>query len=163
FVGGKSFGIDLGTIYHLRSHWNIGLSIADFYGSEIEYKKLDLVSLESSEICYTAQIKPKLNFGVAYINGKFVFAFDLTDLINPDKPFNFNKTAFEKLHIGAEYKFGPFVIRGGFNSGYPTIGGGITVFNVFHLEYAFYGEEKGTSYTDKKPVWFHKIIFSCKF
>ncbi|MCA6079494.1 MAG: conjugal transfer protein TraF [Endomicrobium sp.] len=162
FVGGKSFGIDLGTIYHLNSHWNFGLSIADFYGSEIEYKKFNLASYRSSEICYTAKVNPKLNFGAAYINGKFVFAFDLTDLMNPD----FGEVTIKNLlriggHVGAEYKFGIFVIRGGLNFGYPTIGGGI-VSDVIRLEYAFYGEEKG-NYACRKPAWFHRIALSFRF
>jgi hypothetical protein len=39
-IVGKSFEIDLRTIYHLGSCWNFVLSMSDTYNSRVEYKKL---------------------------------------------------------------------------------------------------------------------------
>ncbi|OEG71665.1 hypothetical protein ATZ36_13560 [Candidatus Endomicrobiellum trichonymphae] len=154
-------------MYHLGSCWNFGLSMSDIYNSGIEYKKLDLVSLKFLENYSEAKIDPKLNFGVAYYPEKFyywfgkywelddriVFAFDLTDLMNPAEPFV--NTALKRSHIGAECKFGPFVVRADINSGYPTLGGGL-ISDIINIEYAFYGEERGV-YTNQETVWFHRI------
>ena len=87
---------------------------------------------------------------------RLALAFDLTNLANS----NSSETLIKKTHIGIEYKYNPFVIRAGYNSGYPTIGGGI-VTSIIQLEYAFYGEEKGV-YARQYPVWFHRISFSVK-
>jgi hypothetical protein len=168
---GKSFGIDVGAIYHLNPSLNFGINVADIYN--YYYHKV----VEPSESNYAAKIAPELNIGVSYYPEKFYYwpdkylhtndrlalAFDLTDLTNTDLT-NFDKPFFEtllkKTHIGAEYKYDPFVIRAGFNSGYPTIGCAIGT-NVFQLEYAFYGQERGTQ-AGRDPEWFHRIKFSIK-
>jgi hypothetical protein len=170
---GTSFGIDFGAIYHLNSHWNFGLMIADVYNSGIEYKNLGRNSNKTDSASgYNARINPEFNLGVAYYpeklyywsgkylktNDRLALAFDLTDLANSNETFI--ETPFKKTHIGAEYKYNLFVIRAGYNSGYPTIGGGI-VTNAIQLEYAFYGEEKRL-YAGQYPAWFHRILFSVK-
>jgi hypothetical protein len=172
--GGTSFGIDVGAIYHLNPSLNFGINIADIYNSKIDYKVLKSFGSSKSPLKsnYTAKINPELNIGVSYYPEKFYYwpdkylhtndrlalAFDLTDLTNFDKPFF--ETFPKKIHIGAEYKYDPFVIRAGFNSGYPTIGCAIGT-NRFQLEYAFYGQERGTQ-AGRDPEWFHRIKFSMK-
>ncbi|MCA6070996.1 MAG: hypothetical protein LE168_01185 [Endomicrobium sp.] len=173
FLHGPSFGIDFGAIYHLNSRCNFGLMIADIYNSGIEYKNFCCNSNKPDAASeYNARINPEFNLGVAYYPEKFYYwpgkylktndrlalAFDLTDLANSNETFI--KTPFKKTHIGAEYKYNLFVIRAGYNSGYPTIGGGI-VTNAIQLEYAFYGEEKGL-YPGQDPAWFHRVLFSVK-
>jgi hypothetical protein len=177
---GQSFGIDLGAIYHLNSVLNFGLNVTDIYNSEIAYEPVDD---ELDEDCkehlhtsgYTAKINPKLNIGISCYplktNDSLVFAFDLTDLTNSDESYfktslkkeldidtEHKYNPLKKFHIGAEYKYNPFVIRAGFNSGYPTIGGGIIV-NAAQLEYAFYGEEREMR---DECEWFHRVLFSIK-
>jgi hypothetical protein len=179
-LDGTSFGIDFGAIYHLNPSLNFGINIADIYNSEINYKASKLLNLfelseffEPSPISnYTAQIKSECNIGVSYYpekiyywpgkywdtNNRLVFAFDLTDIANFDKPFS--KMLPKKIHIGAEYKYDPFVIRADFNSGYPTIGCAIGT-NVVQFEYAFYGQEQGIQ-AGQSPEWFHRIKLSIK-
>ncbi|MDR3275284.1 MAG: conjugal transfer protein TraF [Endomicrobium sp.] len=171
---GTSFGIDFGAIYHLNSRWKFGLNVSDIYNSKIDYKKLNLGSNKASTSTtnngYSSKINPELNLGAAYYpekfyywfgkywttNNKIVFASDLTDLINSDEPFI--ETPFKKFHIGTEYKYDPFVLRIGINSGYPTIGGGLSA-GWINFEYAFYGEERGM-YAGQDPIWFHRILLS---
>jgi hypothetical protein len=172
--GGTSFGIDLGAIYHLNPSLNFGINIVDIYNSGIDYKVLKSFESSKSPLAnnYTAKINRELNIGVSYYPEKFYYwkgkylntnnrlalAFDLTDLTSFDKPFS--GTFPKKIHIGAEYKYDPFVIRAGFNSGYPTIGCGIGT-NAFQLEYAFYGKERGMQ-AGQSPEWMHRVKFSIK-
>jgi hypothetical protein len=170
---GTSFGMDIGAIYHINSCCNIGLNIVDIYNSGIDYKNVGLGAdkYRSAEE-YSVGINPELNLGIAYYpkkiyywpgkflntNNNLVLAFDLTDLANSKETVI--ETPFKKTHFGAEYKYNPFVLRFGFNSGYPTVSCGIGT-NIMQLEYAFYGEERGM-YAGQDPVWFHRILLSVK-
>jgi hypothetical protein len=77
------------------------------------------------------------------------FAFDLTELINPDKPF-VNAALKRRLHIVTEYKLSPLVVRAGVTSGYPALGGGLAP-DIINTECVFYREEK-EAYTNLDPV-----------
>jgi hypothetical protein len=156
---------------------NFGINITDIISSEINYKASKLFNklFKPSVVSdYKAKINPELNIGVSYypekfyywkdkylnINNRLALAFDLTDLTNFANPFF--GTFLKKTHIGAEYKYDPFVIRAGFNSGYPTIGCGIGT-NVIQLEYAFYGQEREVEAQAKRdPEWFHRVKLSIK-
>lgn len=170
---GSGFGLDFGLIYHLNSKWNFGLQLTDAFYTNIKYDEYsnDKYSYRTKD-SYTAGIRPEFNIGTAYVpekfyywpgkylntNNRITFAADIADIGNDDETIT--DSFWKKLHFGMEYKYAPFVIRGGFNSGYPTIGGGIAT-NVVQLEYAFYGEEEGI-YAGQDPSWFHRVLFSVK-
>ncbi|MCL2144985.1 MAG: hypothetical protein FWH43_05810 [Endomicrobia bacterium] len=170
---GSGFGIDFGAIYHLNPNWNIGMQLSDAFYTKIGYGKFtDDDKPHNSKDSYTAGIRPEWNIGAAYFpdriyywpglyfetNKRFTFAADITDLANDDETLT--DSFWKKTHFGAEYKYSPFVVRAGFNSGYPAFGGGI-VTNVVQFEYAFYGEEQGR-YAGQDPSWYHRILFSVK-
>jgi hypothetical protein len=160
----------IGAIYNLGSCWNFGLSMSDIYNYGIEYKKLDLVSLEFLENYSEAKIDSKLNFGVAYYPEKFycwfgkswelyykmVFAFDLMDLVNLDEPFV--STVLKRPYIGAEYKFSPFVARAGINSDYPTLGVGL-ISNTINIKYGALQGRKGNVCRLRSYLVSQNIIF----
>ncbi|GHT65392.1 hypothetical protein AGMMS50222_05050 [Endomicrobiia bacterium] len=187
---GNSFGIDIGTIYHLNPSWNFGLSVTDIYNTGMNYKELDkpyeklfaktLVGIPHNSSrglknCRKEKINPEVNIGASWCPKEFYYwpykywdtddrlalALDLTDLtnlVNHDE--SFFGTFFKNLHMGVEYKYNPFVIRAGYNSGYPTIGFGL-VSNSVQLEYAFYGEKQGVRLSSD-PTYFHRAKFSVK-
>lgn len=187
---GKSFGIDIGTIYHLNPLWNFGLSVTDIYNTGMNYKELDKpygklfaktlvgiphISSHGLKNCRKEKINPEVNIGASWYPKEFYYwpdkyldtddrlalALDLTDLtnlVNHDE--SFFGTFFKNLHMGVEYKYNPFVIRAGYNSGYPTIGFGL-VSNSVQLEYAFYGEEQGVR-LNSDPMYFHRVKLSVK-
>ncbi|MDR1194949.1 MAG: hypothetical protein LBL00_00555, partial [Endomicrobium sp.] len=170
---GSGYGLDFGLIYHLSPEWNFGMQLTDAFYTNIKYDKYeDDKNAIKSRAAYTAGIRPEWNIGAAYFpekiyywpgkyfetNKRFIFAADVTDIANNDETLT--DSFWKKLHFGAEYKFAPFAVRAGFNSGYPSVGAAV-VTNVVQLEYAFYGEEEGR-YAGQDPSWFHRILFSVK-
>jgi hypothetical protein len=170
---GSGYGLEFGLFYHLNSEWNFGMQRTDAFYTNIKYNKYDDDKNPiKSKPEYTAGIRPEWNIGAAYFPEKiyywpgkyfetkkrFIFATDLTDIANGDETLT--DSFWKKLHLGVEYKFAPFAVRAGFNSGYPSIGAAV-VTNVVQLEYAFYGEEEGR-YAGQEPSWFHRILFSVK-
>jgi hypothetical protein len=172
FQSGDGYGLDLGFIYHLNSRWNFGMQLSDAFYTNIKYDEYKDDNPSKSKPAYTAGIRPEWNLGVAYFpdkiyywpgmyfetNKRFTFAADLADIANSDETLT--DSFWKKVHLGAEYKFAPFAVRAGVNSGYPTFGAAVAT-NVVQFEYAFYGEEQGR-YAGQDPSWFHRIMFSVK-
>jgi hypothetical protein len=164
--------MDFGVIYHLNTRWNFGLNVTDIFTTCVKYKNVYKDSQDYGQRL-NGSIKPNLGVGIAYlpekfyywndkylnINNNLMFVFDITDLTGTEEYFI--ESPFKKIHFGAECKLRPFVIRMGFNSGYPTVGFGV-VTKIVNLEYAFYGEEQG-NYAGQKSAWFHRMQFSVKF
>ncbi|MDR1086757.1 MAG: conjugal transfer protein TraF [Endomicrobium sp.] len=172
FLEGTAFGMDFGAIYHLNTCWNFGLNVADIFTTCVKYKNVYKDSRDYGQRL-NESIKLNLGVGLAYFPGKFYYwtdkylntnnnlmlVFDITDLTGTEE--RFIESPFKKIHFGAECKLSPFVIRMGFNSGYPTVGLGV-VTKIVNLEYAFYGEEQG-NYAGQKPSWIHRMQLSVKF
>ncbi|MDR3124737.1 MAG: hypothetical protein LBU10_02520 [Endomicrobium sp.] len=178
FFDATAFGMDFGVIYYLNSRCFFGINATDLYNSQFKYKKSkihfgDEKKLSSTIDTYDPQeINPILNIGCAYIpeklyywpgsyiytNDNITFAFDLTDLNNPNESFSL--TPFKKIHIGTECRLNLFSLRAGLNSGYPSFGAGISL-KAVNLEYAFYGEEKGIL-PGQEPDWVHSFLLSIK-
>jgi hypothetical protein len=171
FLEGKAFGMDFGMIYSLNSRWNFGLDVTDIFTTCVKYKNIYKASTDYGKRVQES-IKPNLGLGVAYrperfyywvgrhfnTNSRLTFVFDITDLTGTEE--SFVESPFKKIHFGTECKLNPFVIRAGFDSGYPTVGFGI-VTNIVNLEYAFYGEEHGR-YAGQNSMWFHRVELSFK-
>ncbi|MDR2616509.1 MAG: conjugal transfer protein TraF, partial [Endomicrobium sp.] len=178
FFDATAFGMDFGVIYYLNSKWHFGINATDLYNSQFKYKKSKICfgdEKKSNSIPDTydpQEINPILNIGCAYIpeklyywpgnyiytNDNITFAFDLTDLNNPNESFSL--TPFKKIHIGTECRLNSFSLRAGLNSGYPSFGVGISL-KAVNLEYAFYGEEKGIL-PGQDPDWMHSFLVSIK-
>ncbi|MDR1474621.1 MAG: conjugal transfer protein TraF [Endomicrobium sp.] len=169
---GTAFGMDFGVIYRLNTRWNFGLNVTDIFTTCVKYKNVYKNSQDYGKRL-NGSIKPNLGVGIAYIPEKFyywpdkylntnnnlMFVFDIIGFTEAEEYFI--ESFFKKIHFGTECKLSPFVIRMGFNSGYPTVGLGI-VTKIVNLEYAFYGEEQG-AYAGQKPAWFHRMQLSVKF
>lgn len=170
---GGGFGIDFGLIYHINTRWNVGVQLADALTTKIKYSDYnDDKHPSRSKDSYTAEIDPELTIGAAYVpekvyywpgksintNNRLTVAADIADMANDDETIT--DSFWKKVHFGAEFRFSPFAVRAGFNSGYPAIGGGIAT-NYLNIEYAFYGEEDGL-YAGQDPQWFHRLLFSVK-
>ncbi|HBU69829.1 MAG TPA: hypothetical protein DEE98_05535 [Elusimicrobia bacterium] len=171
---GNGYGLDLGTLYQPDSRWNVGFSVTDFGGTAINFARIE--STKSGEVkpASVGIIYPRWNIGTAYIPSKFyywpgksintkdrlVLSADIDDIFNTEEPL-FDATFFKKLHLGAEIKWAIFALRGGFNSGYPTMGFGINLY-LLQLDYAFWGDELGR-YAGQIPEWNHQLNISMRF
>lgn len=109
---------------------------------------------------YTSSVPMSLDFGIGWTPdfgswewlADLTLAADFTDTIGFIKD-DLNGTGFwSRVKLGAEFElFKVFEFRAGLNSGYVTVGGGFNLFNVLHLEIAYYTTEFGTS-IGEKPV-----------
>ena len=109
-------------------------------------------------------INTQWNIGTAYIPSKIcywpgksinthdrlIFAADVRDFMNSDTPL-FDATIWKKVHLGAELRWGPLSLRGGYNSGYPTFGFGLRLpYLGARFDYAYWADELGT-YAGQDP------------
>ncbi|HDY88218.1 MAG TPA: hypothetical protein ENH82_08910 [bacterium] len=78
-----------------------------------------------------------IDIGIAkrMASNRLVLLADYIDFFDNNKE-NF----FNKIHMGAQYKYAVFALRAGFNSGYPTIGLGLNS-RVIDIDAAYYIEE----------------------
>jgi hypothetical protein len=171
---GKGFGFDLGTMYQPTDRWNVGLQITDVGGTSL---KFDAVNAEKEgqldRASFTGMIPTQWNVGAAYIPSKIVywpgksintldrlvFAADVRDFASTDERL-FDATFWKKLHMGAEFRYGPVSLRGGFNSGYPSFGAGVRIpYLGLKADYAYWGEELGR-YAGQIPSWNHQVTLA---
>lgn len=169
---GKGVGLDFGTLYQLNEQWNFGLMVADIFGTPIQYDEVTSNNISKPET--TNIINPTVNAGIAWrptnfyfwknkfipLNRHFVFAFDVNDITDEEEKL-IGETFFKKVHMGAEYQTKMLSLRCGFNSGYPTFGGGLRLW-ILNLDYAFYGEELGM-YAGQMPEWNHMVSVAIRF
>ncbi len=171
---GKGFGCDLGTLYQLNPRWNFGLQVTDVGGTKIFYDALNPTDPNQvANAAYTSIIYPQYNFGTAYIpsriyywpghyinsKDRIIFVADVRDLGNQDQTV-FSNYFWYKLHLGAELRWGPLSIRGGFNQGYPTIGLGARIpYLGLKVEYAYWTDELG-QYAGQIPETRHQLSFA---
>lgn len=168
---GKGFGFDLGALYQPTERWNIGLQITDFGGTNLSFEevKSSKAGVEDKK-AFTGMIPVQYNAGTAYVPEKIyywpgryintadriMFALDIRDFASSDEPV-YEATLWKKIHMGAEFRFGPLSLRGGFNSGYPSIGAGVRIpYAGLKLDYAYWADELGR-YAGQIPVWNHQI------
>ena len=70
-------------------------------------------------------------------------AIDVVDVVGLFENLSTN-SFLSRLKVGAELQFFKFLeLRGGLNSGYVSLGAGINLFNVIHLEASYYWNEFG--------------------
>jgi hypothetical protein len=171
---GKGFGLDVGTLYQPNGRWNVGLQITDLGGTTIKYDAIT-ASKEGQldRAAHSNMINSQWNTGVAYIPSKIyywpgksiatkdriIFAGDLRDILNTDDRL-FDATGWKKVHLGAELRWGPLSIRGGFNSGWPTFGGGLRIpYLGLRADYAYWADETGR-FAGQMPEWNHQITIA---
>jgi len=171
---GKGFGLDVGTLYQPNQRWNVGIQVTDVGGTNISY---DAVTADKAgqvdKPAYTNMIDPQWNVGTAYIPSKIcywpgksikthdrlIFAADVRDILNSDTPL-LDATIWKKLHLGAELRWGPLSLRGGYSSGYPTFGFGLRVpYLGARFDYAYWADELGL-YAGQNPEWNHQITLA---
>jgi hypothetical protein len=169
---GSGFGADLGGLYQLNDRWNFGLQITDLNGTNISFPEVTSTKAgEPNRPAYTGSIPSQMNVGTAYVPSKItywidgrsistkdrvIFALDLRDISNSDEPLT-DSTFWKKVHMGVEYRLSTLSLRGGFGSGYPSIGVGVRVpYLGLRLEYAYWGQELGR-YAGQLPEYNHQI------
>ncbi|MBN1824426.1 MAG: hypothetical protein JW803_08915 [Endomicrobiales bacterium] len=171
---GQGFGFDIGTLYQLNSRWNFGLQITDVGGTSLKFDKV--TASEAGQVdkeAFTGMINSEWNVGAAYVPSKITYwpgrhintrdrvilLCDVRDVLSTDERL-LEDTFFKKLHLGAEFRWGPASLRGGFNSGYPTIGLGARVpYLGLKADYAFWTDELGR-YAGQIPESNHLLTLS---
>ncbi|AKL97818.1 OmpP1/FadL family transporter [Endomicrobium proavitum] len=163
---GTGFGADLGLLYTFTKELNFGLQVKDVWGTKIKYDSSSASSTGTTDYSnYEETIKPMLNFGVSYVperifnietNNRLTLAADIRDFAGsdnePDGEF------YKKLHVGAEYRFSPFALRLGLNSGNIAFGLGIET-NGFQLAYAYFGQDSQYS---SETAWVNQFTLAFK-
>ena len=83
-----------------------------------------------------------VDFGITkrMMGKRLILSADYIDAFDNNK-----ENIFRKIHGGAEYRYLFCAVRGGINSGYPTVGFGLN-FKIVDLDFAYYLEE-----LSKKP------------
>lgn len=170
---GSGFGFDLGALYQFNPRWNFGLQVTDVGGTNISYSSLDISADDEGKVAkpaFNSMINSQWNVGAAYVpskitywpgksirtNDRLILAADVRDVMSTDERL-VDATFYKKLHLGAEFRWGPASLRGGFNSGYPTFGAGIRIpYLGLKVDYAFYGDELGR-YAGQQPSWNHQL------
>ncbi len=171
---GKGFGMDFGTLYQPNTRWNFGLQVTDVGGTNISYQSFTASQAgQTSQPAYTSMIDPQWNIGTAYIPSKIyywpgkyintedrlILAADVRDFLNPASPL-FDPTFWVKLHFGAEFRWGPISLRGGYSSGYPSFGFGMRVpYLGVRVDYAYWGDELGM-YAGQDPQWNQQVTIA---
>lgn len=168
---GAGVGADVGVLYQPTSRWNIGVQVTDVNETTIHFEEITATkSGQVTKESFDGKIPSELNAGVAFIpakiyywpgkyistNDRLLFLFDVRDMMNPNEPL-LEATFWKKVHMGAEYRWGPLSIRGGFNSGYMSFGAGARVPYVgAKVEYAYWADELGR-YAGQSAEWNHRI------
>ena len=82
--------------------------------------------------------------------GDVTIGVDIVDVLHLFNESNFVSNFFSSLKLGAEVQlFKGFEFRAGLNQGYPSVGVGLNIFNVLHLEASYYTVEMGKTVGDK--------------
>ncbi|MFC1573646.1 hypothetical protein ACFL30_00520 [Candidatus Latescibacterota bacterium] len=110
------FVFDVGMLYEIPS-------INSFAGATVQF--LGMGDYTSVDLGFTRQMMRK----------RLAVSVDYIDFLDNNK-----ENIFKKIHAGAEYRYLFFAIRGGINSGYPTVGLGVN-FKIVDLDFAIYSEE----------------------
>lgn len=80
----------------------------------------------------------------------FTLAADFTDTVGFFSDELTGSGFWSRLKLGAEVElFKLFEFRAGINSGYLTVGGGLNMFNILHMEVSYYTTEFGANVGDK--------------
>lgn len=82
-----------------------------------------------------------LNLGASkrFLNDHVIVLADYLDFLD-----NNRENMFNKIHLGAEWHYLFLALRGGFNSGYPSLGLGLD-FHILDLDFAWYQDELGNA------------------
>lgn len=171
---GSGFGFDLGALYQPNPRWNAGLQISDVGGTTLNFESISATDPgELDKPAFSGMIPTQWNAGVAYIPSKItywpgrsistkdriIFACDIRDFMSTDDRL-LEDTGWKKIHMGAEFRFGPLSLRGGFNSGYPTFGGGLRVpYLGLRADYAYWADETGR-FAGQLPEWNHQLTLA---
>lgn len=79
----------------------------------------------------------------------FTLAADVVDILSLSQDFSVNNLLLHS-RLGAEIQiFKGFEFRGGLNSGYVTLGAGLNIFNLLHIEVSYYKQEFGKNIGDR--------------
>jgi len=174
FQLGRGIGADLGAMYQPTDRWNVGLQVTDVGGTKLLFDEVKATKAgEVDKLAFTGVIEPQTNVGFAFIPSKIyywpgkyigtqnrlIFACDVRDITNSDEAL-LDATFWKKLHMGAELRWGPLSLRGGFSSGYPAFGFGFRIpYLGLKADYAYWGDEMGR-YAGQIPSFNHQISLS---
>lgn len=164
---GHGFGFDLGFLHQPTDRLNWGLMVRDFLGTRMQFDRVDSEEGFDAIPERDTVIAPETNLGIAYVPGswlglaptmdRLVLAADVRDVLADDehlffqngfkKPFG--DDLWDNVHLGAEYRWAIFRLRGGAHQGYPSFGAGIDI-PFLKINYAFYSRELGDQAGDRR-------------
>ena len=172
---GSAIGIDAGLLYDLHfldipGDVTLGAAAYDVVGGRFDYTYDSSISGDGEPDAALAaeeealaerlyNVSPSYRIGAAYVLPRVLSApFKNTALTldylwysDPRVP----QEALAHLHVGAQAQIGFAVLRGGLNSGYTTIGGGLD-FGFVAIDYAYYGIEQGR-FPGQLASWNHSV------
>lgn len=167
---GFGIGADLGVSWDPLSNVSAAFGVTDIGATVINYKAVTENGETKPE--KTGIIYPRMNVGVAYKPLKHLLdvpffpditlALDVRDIMNEGGTGDMGLAEMLKnTHAGVEFGWRMLYVRGGFNSGYPTAGVGVSL-ACFKFDYAYYTDELGV-FPGDIPSSNHMVSFSWRF
>ena len=162
---GRGVGADVGLLYQPTDRFNFGLMIRDAGGTRLSFDKVDAENGYSALRERDTVIRPRTNMGIAIVpetllwllptTDRWTFALDVRDVFNHDEHVFFENgfrrpfgdDLYERVHMGAEFRYWFFRFRGGAYQGYPSFGLGLDI-PFLKLDYAYYSRELGDNAGD---------------
>jgi len=124
-------GFDVGGLYKMSDRFEVGIVLADLFGSLDN----DSLAMDTSGTDFETNLKVGVRISLPFRTSA---EFLVVDLLNKQET-NF----FKRVHIGAEMDLVVLKLRGGFNQGYPTFGAGINL-AIIQLDLAVWTDEIGS-------------------
>lgn len=157
---GSGLGLDAGLLYRPTDRWNVGVTLMDAGGTQLDFDSLDAKDGFAAKPARVSGIRQRVNVGLAWTparlgigpigiptGDRLLLAVDFRDIANADSKTFFDggviaDSAGKHIHLGAEYRWWFLRLRGGANQGYSTVGGGLDL-PLLKLDYAYYSDEVG--------------------
>lgn len=136
-VSSYGHGIDFGLLWQQTSWLRFGAAVQNL-GMYLNHEYV------TPEITVGAVVTAPLLNTSGVLARKVNFAVDLEDLLNDERNYKF----YSKVNFGAEVEqslwlFATARVAAGFKGGYWSMGGGISIMNLLHIEGASWAEEAG--------------------
>jgi len=172
---GDALGVDLGLLYDAGRLVGPGRLLVGLAGYNVVSTDFDYVfqsyvtkngERNDAEIAdeitlANAHYQPDLFYraGMAYVlpqTWRFVRETGIAvDYVSPPRHHE-DRSLATRLRMGLQTSINDWLyLRAGLNQGYTTVGAGLHLAFV-HIDYAYYGEERGR-FAGQQPIWHHRV------